>query len=434
MLNYLRKLIPDTHPIRLFYHKVMSTIAAIAYWFPADKMIVVGVTGTNGKTTVANLTTNILIEAGHKVGMVSTINFQIGAKKWVNTTKQTTFGAFKLQKLLRQMLNEDCKYVVLEVSSHAITQSRLVGVNVDVGVVTNITPDHVEYHGGFNNYLEAKGGLFQKVINGKPKFGVSKTLISNQDDKYFTFFNQFDAERKMTYGFDDATLHVSGLEGDLSGSRFTLHVPDGEMPVNFKMPGDYNVYNALAASSVAAALQVPLGVIRDGLEKSDSVSGRFEHVNCGQEFDVVVDYAHAPESLEALLEMYKERTPGRLFAVFGATGGGRDKGKRPRMGEVADKHADYIVLTDDDPYEEDEWEIIENIAPGIKRDEGRDFWKIPDRREAIRLALTMAEEGDTVVVAGKGCEEVMKLRGKTIPWNDRKVIEELLERKMKINL
>jgi len=434
MLNFFRKLIPDRHPLRLLFHKIKGFFAALIYFFPADKMIVIGVTGTNGKTTVINLITNILNTAGYKVGMTSTINFQIGEKKWVNAEKQTTLSPFRLQKLLKKMVKAGCKYAVVEVTSHAITQSRVFGINFDMAVVTNVTPDHVEYHGSFNSYLNEKGKLFRKVSKGRRKFGVPKVLVLNADDKYYNFFNQFVADRKVTYGLKSATVYAAEVEKEPEGSRFLLHVPNNAIPIDLKLPGEFNVYNALAACSVALSLQVPIDVIKKGIEDSASVSGRFEHVDKGQNYSVIVDYAHAPEALEQLLSLYRKLTSGRLISVFGATGGGRDKGKRSEMGRIADEYADYIILTDDDPYEEDEISIIEQISEGISRAEGKNFWKIPDRREAIRLALTQARDDDTVVVSGKGCEEIMIVRGKRVPWNDKEVIEELLDREIEVEL
>lgn len=434
MLNFFRKLIPDRHPLRLLFHKIKGFLAALIYFFPADKMIVIGVTGTNGKTTVINLITNILNTAGYKVGMTSTINFQIGEKRWVNAEKQTTLSPFRLQKLLRKMVKAGCKYAVVEVTSHAITQSRVFGINFDMAVVTNVTPDHVEYHGSFNSYLNEKGKLFKRVSKGRRKFGVPKVLVLNADDKYYNFFNQFVADRKVTYGLKSATVYAAEVEKKPEGSHFLLHVPNNAIPIDLKLPGEFNVYNALAACSAALSLQVPIDVIKKGIEDSASVSGRFEHVDKGQNYSVIVDYAHAPEALEQLLSLYRKLTSGRLISVFGATGGGRDKGKRSEMGRIADEYADYIILTNDDPYEEDEISIIEQIAGGISRVEGKNFWKIPDRREAIRLALTQAGDDDTVVVSGKGCEEIMIIRGKRVPWNDKEVIEELLDREIEVEL
>lgn len=434
LVKFLRKIIPDTHPLRLLYHRIRAIIAALVYWFPADNLVVIGVTGTNGKTTTTNLITNLLMKAGYKVGMTSTINFQIGDKRWTNITKQTTMSPFTMQKMLRDMVSEGCKYAVLEISSHALTQSRTFGINFDVAVITNVTPDHVEYHGGFQNYLAVKGQLFRLVSKGKRKFGVPKVLVLNVDDQYYSFFDQFVADQKITYGLKSATVFVSEVERKPEGSHFILRLPNNAIPVELKLPGDFNIYNALAASCVAISLQVPLESVKEGIESSKSVSGRFEHVDCDQDFSVIVDYAHAPEALENLLQLYRKLTTGKLFAVFGATGGGRDKAKRPKMGAIANEYADYIILTDDDPYHDDEMEIIEQITAGVPRREGHNFWKIPDRKEAIRLALTLARKGDTVVVSGKGAEEVMMVRGKKIEWNDKKVIMDLLTRQVEVEI
>ncbi|MBI4232090.1 UDP-N-acetylmuramoyl-L-alanyl-D-glutamate--2,6-diaminopimelate ligase [Candidatus Peregrinibacteria bacterium] len=434
MLGFLRRLIPERHPVRLLYHKLKGFFAALYYGFPASRMIVVGITGTNGKTTTTTLVTNILTNAGYKVGMTSTIGYQVAEKKWVNDSKQTTTGPFELQKLLKQMLNEGCKYAIIEVTSHAIDQSRVFGINFDIAVITNVTADHIEYHGNFNNYLNAKGELFKKVSKGKRKFGVPKVFILNADDKYYDFFDQFVVDRKISYGLKSATVYAEQIDKKPEGSRFILHVPNNAIPVEIGMPGEFNIYNSLAAAATCLALQVPLDKIKEGLKKSSSIAGRFEHVDAGQKYSVIVDYAHTPESLENLFALYKKLTQGRLFGVFGATGGGRDKAKRPLMGAAANEYCDYIVLTNDDPYTEDEWQIINQIAEGIPRQEGKGFWKIPDRREAIRLALTLAREGDTVVVAGKGAEEVIMLRGKRVQWNDKHVIKSLIEREIEVEI
>jgi len=434
LLRYLRKAIPETHPIRILYYKVTAFLAAVYYWFPADNMTVIGVTGTNGKTTTVNLITNILNAAHFKVGMTSTINFQVAEQKWVNDTKQTTLGPFKFQSLLRQMVKAGCKYAVLEISSHAMVQARTLGINLDVAVITNVTSDHIEYHGSFNRYLEAKGDLFKKVSKSPRKFGIPKVLILNSDDQYYSYFDQYVADRKMTYGFSKSTLYVTDVERDPEGSHFVLHVPNNSIPVRLKLPGDFNIYNALAAAACCLALQVPLNDVKRGLEGSATVSGRFEHVESGQKYSIIVDYGHTPDALLKLFSLYRELTKGKLIVVFGATGGGRDKAKRPKMGELADKYADYIIVTDDDPYEEDEWAIIEQVSSGIKRKEGENFWKNPDRKEAIRLALTLAKEEDTVVVAGKGCEEIMMVRGKKIKWNDKEIIKGLLEREVEVEI
>ncbi|MBI4235269.1 UDP-N-acetylmuramoyl-L-alanyl-D-glutamate--2,6-diaminopimelate ligase [Candidatus Peregrinibacteria bacterium] len=434
MLDYLRRLIPERHPLRLLYHKVLAFFAAVVYGFPASKMVVIGVTGTNGKTTTVNFITNILAAASYKVAMTSSINFQIGDEKWGNPTKQTTMSPFMLQKFLRRALNEKCQYAVLEVTSHAIDQSRIFGINFDMAVITNIEPEHIEYHGNFNAYLNSKAKLFKKVSNGGRKPGVPKMLILNADSQYYNYFNQFVADRKITYGVKSGTIYASNVEKKSAGSTFSMHVPNNVVEMSVKLPGEFNIYNALCAAACALSLGIDLEIIRKAISESQSVPGRFEQVDFGQDFNVIVDYAHTPEALNSLFELYRKLTSGNLFVVFGATGGGRDKSKRPSMGQMANEFADYIILTNDDPYMEDEWQIVDQIASGVPRKEGHNFWKIPDRREAIRLALMMAKEQDTVVVAGKGCEEIIITKEGKIPWNDKKVIGELIKREFKLQL
>lgn len=434
MIKYLKSKISDTNPLRLFYHKMMAVFASLYYRFPSRQLQVIGVTGTKGKTTTTNLIAGILTEAGYKVGMTSTINFQVGSLRWSNTTKITTLGPFFLQKLLRQMVNERCTHAVLEVSSHAILQNRVWGVNFDTAVFTNIGQDHLEYHGGFENYLRAKGLLFSRLNRSARKARIQKVSVLNQDDPNFNFFDQFVVDRKFTYGISSGTVFATDLEMLPNGSKFVLHVPNNQTEVTLNLPGEFNVYNALAAAAVGLANNINVTVLKTALEKASSIPGRFEAIDCGQKYDIIVDYAHTAESLSNLLQLYKNLTKGKLYAVFGATGGGRDKAKRPKMGAAADKYADYVILTDDDPYEEDEWQIIEDISAGIQRKDGDRFWKIPSREEAIKLALTMAQEGDTVVIAGKGAEEIQMIGGKAIPWDDRKAVRSLLSREMKVEI
>jgi len=435
MLNLLRKILSDTHPLRLFYHKLKAVAAAMIYRFPSRKLIVVGVTGTNGKTTTVNLVTKILETSGALCGMASTINFQVGDKKWVNQTKKTTQSPFMVQRLLREMVTSGCKYAVIEVSSHAMTQSRVWGVNIDCVAYTNVTEDHIEYHGGFASYLHAKGSLFRKVSKSGRKPGVPKVMILNKEDAHYSYFDQFIADRKMTYGVKEGTVSADAVDLRPAKSEFTLQVPNSAVPVTLNLPGDFNIQNALCASAVCLSMGVSVDDIKRGLDQAQTIPGRYDTVDVGQDFAVVVDYAHAPDSLQKLLEMYRELTPdGNLFAVFGATGGGRDIGKRVKMGEAAAKLADYLFITDDDPYSDDELKIIEDVCKGIDRKEGDRFWKIPDRYEAIRMALSLAKKGDSVVIAGKGAEEVMKVRGKTIPWNDKKIAEEIIQRPLNLEI
>lgn len=434
MLNKFKNLISDTNPLRLFYHQIKAAIAAIIYGFPARNLNVIGVTGTNGKTTTVNLITMILEEAGYKVGMASTINFQVGDDKWTNISKQTTMSPFELQKLIKRMVKEGCTHLVLEVSSHAITQSRVFGINFDTAAFTNVTEDHIEYHGSFQLYLQAKGGLFKRLNKSKRKPNIPKISVLNIDDPHYSYFDQFIVDRKYTYGLKKGTCYATDIKLHSSGSIFQLHIPNHQVEINLKLSGEFNIYNALAATTVALANNINLPFVKRALEKAEGVPGRLESLELGQPYGIIVDYAHTEDSLEKLLKLYKRLTPGKLFVVFGATGGGRDKSKRPKMGAIADEFADMIVITNDDPYFEDEWQIIEGVAEGIKRKEGDGLWKIPHRYEAIRLALTLAKEGDTVVIAGKGCEEIQIVGGQRIPWDDRKVVRELLSREVVVEI
>ena len=434
MLKYLKSRISDTNPVRLLYHKLMAVLACLYYRFPSRYLQVIAVTGTKGKTTTANLIASVLGEAGYRVGMTSTILFQIGDLKWSNATKITTLGPFFLQKMLRRMVNSRCTHAVIEVSSHAILQNRIWGVNVDTAVFTNIGEDHLEYHGGFDNYLRTKGLLFSRLNRAQRKPRIPKTSILNADDSNFNFFDQFLADKKYTYGLTRGTCYAKEIEANPGGSKFVLHIPNNQIEVDFHLPGDFNIYNALAAATVALGNNINIKVIKEALEKASSIPGRFESVDCGQKYSIIVDYAHTVESLENLLSLYKGLTRGKLFLVFGATGGGRDKAKRSKMGTAADKYADYVFVTDDDPYEENEWKIIEDVSSGIKRKEGEKFWKLPHREEAIKLALSMAGEGDTVLLAGKGAEEIMMIGGRAVEWDDRKVVRSLLSREMRVEI
>ncbi len=434
MIAALKNRISQTNPLRLFYHHLLAIVAAVYYRFPSRYLQVIGVTGTKGKTTTTNLIAKILQEAGYKIGMTSTINFQIGDSVWNNVTKITTHGPFLLQKLLRQMVEEHCTHAVIEVSSHAILQNRVWGVNFDTAVLTNVTEDHLEYHGGFENYLRTKGLLFERLNRSQRKMRIPKNSILNKDDPNFIFFDQFLVDRKYTYGMGGGTCYASDLKLTPTGSSFVLHVPNNQIEIQLKLPGEFNVYNALAAATVALANNINIKLIKTALEKADVIPGRFESIDCGQKFNIIVDYAHTEDSLEKLLSLYRQLTNGKLYTVFGATGGGRDRAKRPKMGAIAEHYSDYVVITDDDPYEEDEWQIVEEIAAGMKRKEGERMWKIPHREEAIRFAITLAREGDTVLIAGKGAEEVQMIGGKKILWDDRKVVRELLSRAVRVEI
>ncbi|MBI5755052.1 UDP-N-acetylmuramoyl-L-alanyl-D-glutamate--2,6-diaminopimelate ligase [Candidatus Peregrinibacteria bacterium] len=423
MLNFLRRFIPDTHPIRLLYHRIMAVSAAFFYLFPAEKLHVIAVTGTNGKTTTVNLLAHILEKSGAKVGISSSIFFQIGQSKWHNVTKQTTLGPFFLQRLLSNMVRAKCRYAILEATSHSMTQSRLWGINVDMAVLTNITSDHIEYHGSYRRYVEAKGQLFSNLQSARRKNDIPKISILNRDSKEFEYFDRFLADRKLTYGLSKrANYTAKDLELRADGSTFTLKIPNETAKVHLKLPGKFNVDNALAAASAALGCGVPLATIVQALDTARGFPGRYESIDEGQDFSVIVDYAHTPDALEEACRMFKELTARRLIVVFGATGGGRDKSKRSKMGKIVSSYADLMIVTNDDPYEEDELEIIEQICHGVDRREGHGLWKIVDRAAAIRCALRLARKDDTVLITGKGCESVILLKQGRVPHDDREVV------------
>jgi UDP-N-acetylmuramoyl-L-alanyl-D-glutamate--2,6-diaminopimelate ligase len=417
------------------YHKLKAIIATIRYGFPSRRLQVIGVTGTKGKTTTVNLIASILEEAGYRVGLTSTVNFQVAERKWVNESNMTTLSPFYVQKLLRQMVIARCQFAVVEVSSHSMIQNRLWGINFDCGVLTNIGEDHLDYHGGFKEYLRAKGLLFARLNKSARKPRIPKVSVVNQDDQNFSYFDQFMADRKYTFGLKSGNCYATDMKYVQTGVNYLLHMPNSSLDIELHMPGEFSVYNSMAAATVALAHGVSGNVIKAALEKAHTIAGRFEQIDCGQNFSVIVDYAHTAESLGTLLELYKERTPGKLYVVFGATGGGRDKAKRPIMGAEADKYADVIVLTDDDPYEEDRFGIVEQIAEGIKRKEGDGtLWKMPTRYEAIKYALSMAQKDDTVVIAGKGAQTVQVMANGKEDWDDRQVVREILAKPLRVEL
>lgn len=434
MKKFLRKFIGNHNPLLLFYHRLRGMVAHFWYRNPTKKMIVVGVTGTDGKTTTVNLIADMLAESGVKVGMMSTLRYRVGDKIWSNKEKMTTSSPFNIQKKLRMMADEGCEVAIVEVTSHSVVQSRIWGINFDVAVFTNLTADHIEYHGSHEAYMAAKGqfigslfGMRRKNIKGKT---IPKVLVLNEDDQYFDYYNSFEGDRKLTFGLEKGQYRALKLKNDASGIDFELKLPNGSVEMKTNLLGRFNAYNILASFVVGVAIGVEPEKLADAYTRVMPVPGRFEPVNVGQDFNVVVDFAHTQFSLEKLCQVFKPMTEGRLILVFGSTGGGRDKARRPIMGQVADHYADIIVLTNDDPYHEDQEKIIEDIAGGVKRKEGATFAKIVDRTAAVEYALSLAKAGDTVLIAGKGGEEVIVIGDEKIPYDDREVVREYLTGKI----
>lgn len=408
-------------------------MAALIYRFPADKMTVIGVTGTNGKTTTCHLITDIFREAGYKVGMLTTADMRIGDQLYANEEKMTTLPPFQFQKWLHKMVQAGVTHAVVEVTSHAMDQNRLWGVNVDVAVLTNITHEHLDYHGSVDEYVKSKGKLFDLLNFAKRKTNVPKVSVINADDPESKYFEKFVADRTYLYGTSKGSYQALSLALSADGTYFVFKVPNDQVEIRLPLSGKFNVENALAAATVGVALQVNMKTIQHALNNAHPVPGRLERIDEGQGYTVLVDFAHAPDALEKLLIMMADLTDGRLIVVFGATGE-RDRLKRPMMGKIADKYADLIVVTDDDPYTEDRLKIIEDISEGISREEGNRFWRIPNRKQAIQTALAMARDGDTVVVAGKGCETFQIMGKDKIPSDDRQIVREFLGREIEIEI
>ncbi len=371
------------------YHYNLALLGAVIFGFPSKNLVVIGVTGTSGKSTTTDFITRILEESGSKVASISTIRFKTAKKEWENKYKMTMPGRFVIQKFLRQAKDAGCKFVVLEVSSEGIKQFRHKFINFDAAVFTNLSPDHIESHGGFENYRNEKLKLFKATKN---------IHVINTDDANSKYFWNIPAKQKIGFSSKDAK----------------------NIELNLNLTGDFNVLNALAAISVAKVYGIDFSVCKRAIEKVKAISGRMEVV-AKEPFEIVVDYAHTPEQLEAV---YKTFNGKNLICVLGSCGGGRDKWKRPVLGEIAKKYCDKIFITNEDPYDENPMEIINQVAETA----GPKAEKILDRKEAINTAVKLAKPGDVVIITGKGSEPWMCVEnGKKIPWDDRQIARDALQ-------
>lgn len=430
MKTLIKKFVPKS--LLAAYHKSLAKTSDFYYRHPSGKMIVIGVTGTKGKSTTSFMIARILEEAGYKVGMTSTAMFKIGEREWINPHKMTMLGRFKLQKLLKEMVDAGCEYAIVETSSEGIAQWRHLGIEYDAAVLTNLALEHIETHGSFKKYREAKGELFKrlKMKNKKAKIQIKnkKIIIVNGDDENAEWFLKFPADEKLIYGINkffsklqitSYKLQENGIDFEINGIKFHTN-----------LMGKFNLYNILAAIAVAQSQGIVLETCQQALEKITIIPGRLEPIEEGQSFKVFVDYAHNPSSFEALYEAIAVIPHTRIIHVFGATGGGRDKSKRPEMGRIAGARADIIVLTTDDPYEENPVEISKHTRSGIMNYELRikkgELFEIMDRKEAIKKSIEIAKAGDIVLITGKGCEQKIAIGAKMLPWDDRKIAREAL--------
>lgn len=433
MLNQVKTTIP---PWALSaYHWCLASLATLVYGFPSEQLTVIGVTGTDGKTTTCNLLAKILETAGHKVGMSTTINFKIGAKEWPNTTKQGMQGRFKLQKFLRRLVRTKCDYAIIETTSEGIKQHRQVGINYDVAVFTNLTPEHIESHGSFENYKKAKGKLFKSVA-GSAKVGREKFSVINGDDPAADYFLSFRVDNDYVYSLDKIVrkgqqqILATDIKLDPRGTTFRLQIKSGasqkEALITTPLVGRFNVYNTVAAVAAALTQKIDLARIAAALKNIVPPAGRMEIIDIKKPFTVIVDYAHTPNGLDNALKAVKPFAKGKLWSILGSQGGGRDKQKRPKLGIAAGRLADRVIVTNEDPYDEPPQKIIDDVFAGVikaGKEENKNAWRILDRGQAIDKALGEAQAGDIVLITGKGCETViMGPAGKRIPWDDRAAV------------
>lgn len=411
----------------------LGSVSAALYDHPTRAMEVIGVTGTDGKTTTSNLIDAILSAAGRRTGLMTTVDFKIGQERWPNNSRFTTLEAPEVQALLARMRDEGVQTAIVETTSSGLELKRVWGVEYDVAVITNITSEHLEVHGTLEKYRRAKAMLFEAVDPNREKAlpqTPPRVCVLNSDDSSFEYLKPFCRAPILSYGIERASMVMAtDVQLGVDGTRFTLRLPDGAAhEIRTPLVGKFNVSNCLAALAVGYAEKIPVAEMAAALERFPGVSGRMERIASGQPFAVVVDYAHTAESLEKVLDVLRPVTSGRLIAVFGSAGD-RDRVKRPEMGAVAARKSDFAVITDEDPREEDAMSILREIARGAEdagAGEHDRYECIVGRRDAIAAAFRMARPGDTVLLAGKGHEQSIVIGRQKLPWDDRVVAREEL--------
>lgn len=413
ILSKIKKVIPKglfsfLQPI---YHFKLALLGATIYNFPSRKLKVVAVTGTKGKTSTAEFVNAILEEAGYKTALAGTLRFKIGGISKPNKYKMTMPGRFFIQKFLRNAVRAKCDYAVLEISSEAAKQFRHKFIQLNALIFTNLAPEHIESHGSYKKYLKAKLSIAKALEKSNKE---NKAIIVNSDDSEASKFLNISVPQKISYSIKDADK-ISFSEGM---TRFTYN----GMEFKSELPGKFNIYNMLAAIKYAESEDIGLPVMKRALEKLKEIKGRGESINVGpkQDFKVIVDYAHTPDSLIAIYEAF----PGRKIGVLGSCGGGRDKWKRKEMMEIAEKYCDKIILTDEDPYDDDPREIVDGLAKYLRNKKPE---IIMNRRQAIAKAIRYAKTGDSVIITGKGTDPyIMRANGMKEEWSDSKVAREEL--------
>lgn len=424
-----RKIVKTVIPKSLFVkigpygHWAEAVIAQTKTGFPAKNLKVIGVTGTDGKSTTCALIAAMLRSSGKKVGLMTTVSvdYADGKGEQVNPTSLTTGNAFKVASIIKKIKDNSAEWLVIEVSSHALHQRRVWGIPFEMAVLTNMSPEHLDYHGTFENYRKAKEMLFTQC-NGNKK--GSRTGIINADDEVAEFFAR-DIQNPLMYGVEAGTLKAQNIKSTLHGNTFTTRHEGTDYEIKTNLIGDFNVYNALAAVGVGITAGLSKEQIEQGIASLEYMPGRMMPVSEGQKFKVFIDYAVTPSALEHVLTTLKSLTKGNVHIVFGATGD-RDTTKRPAMGEVTARLADYVYLTDDETYTEDPQTIRDAVYSGVNEKHKSKVQVIDDRKKAIQTALTAAKAGDSVVITGIGHQTTRNMGGKKQKWSDIEVTKELL--------
>jgi UDP-N-acetylmuramoyl-L-alanyl-D-glutamate--2,6-diaminopimelate ligase len=391
------------------YHYLWAVLSAFWYDFPAKNMTVIGVTGTKGKSSVAEMLYVILTAAGYKTALAGTIRFAVGAESRPNLFKMTLPGRGFIQKFLAEAQNKGCTHAIVEITSEAALQYRHLDLDLNALIFTNLQKEHLESHGGMENYFRAKCKIGEALVRSSKR---PRTIIANADDAYGAKFLALAVENRIPFSLSDAEdSHISEREVSFLYKSVYFSIPQ---------PGAFSLMNALAAIKTAEALGIPLDVCARALAKLSRIGGRAERIDAGQDFIAVVDYAHTLDSLKALYEAFPNH---RKVCVLGNTGGGRDTWKRPEMGRIADENCEKVILTNEDPYDEDPEKIVGEMASGMAHQPEI----IMDRREAIRAALRVARSGDAVLISGKGTDPfIMGPNGSREPWSDAQVVREEL--------
>lgn len=418
MLAFIKRITPQflLRAMRPAYHYLLALAGALYYRFPSRKLIVVGVTGTKGKSSTAEILGNIFDAAGNTTAVLGTIKFKIGNTTERNLKKMTMPGRFFVQKFLRDAVSAGCTHAVVEMTSEGAKQYRERFIDMDALIFTNLAPEHIESHGSYENYRDAKLSIARTLARSSKN---ERFMIANADDKESPLFLAIPHVEPIPYSLRDA----EGLVADEEHSAFAFH----GMKVASHLGGKFNVWNILGAATAAMKLAVPLASIARGIENTAKIEGRMERIEAGQSFPVIVDYAHTPDSLEAIYQTFVGYD---TVCVLGNTGGGRDKWKRPIMGALAEKYCGDIILTNEDPYDEDPKQILDEIVAGMGNKKPR---IILDRREAIANALLLAKQKQrpAVLITGKGTDPfIMGPSGTKLEWDDRVVAKEEIQKQI----